>query len=286
MESNPVMPERNDELPDDLCRAMARACLEQQSGRLPDHPCQSREACEKAAQLAAKRLQAAGVVDEQLCLEILREACDFVARLRQIAQTPAGQTVLPADDAGLSTPQMLTQERQTEDIWSHTDVYQAFLEGLTSAHCVQFDAAELERLAVHYLDRPWLNAPLFDWYIVDMLMAHAVVRHGEATKRDKGLFLTAYNDPAIDYRNARGDLRKMKKAAEQFRVRNFLYKKLGGDKEAIAAMELWGRMAKAYDLLKGPPVIPALLIKELERTRKAGAAWSPIIFRIAGRALG
>lgn len=238
---------------------------------------------ERVCWLAAKHVHADSGADEA---EIMHESCEFLSRLQCAAFTPEQKALYLSDDDVLKEDRLAAKKDLSETFWSHKDVYQAFTEGLNSGHHVHIDPGELEALSALYMGTPWLSDPLIDWSLVDMFVANAVVQHGEAIKRDKALFLTAYNDSKIDYLRARGDLRTMKKASEKFRVRNFLYKKLGGDKAAVAAIELWGKMAKVYDLLEGPTINPSLLRNALNRSREAGVDWPPAVFEIIDRAIG
>lgn len=236
----------------------------------------------RVCSLTAKHLHAGCVGDET---EFLHASCEFLSHLQCAVFTPEQKALYFSDDEVLTDDRLAARKVLSETFWFHKDVYQAFTEGLNSEHHVQIDPGELEELSALYQGTPWLSDPLIDWYLVDMLVANAVVQHGEAIKRDKALFLTAYNDSRIDYLRARGDLRKMKKESEKFLIRNFLYKKLGGDKGAITAIELWGKMARVYDLLEGPTINPAMLRKELNSSRDAGAVWPPLVYSIVDRAV-
>lgn len=257
--------------------------MEERYGKhLPDTHCQIYQAFERVCSLAAKYLHNGCIVDET---GFMHENFEFLFDLQLASFTPEQKSLYLTDDAALPADRLATKKSISKTFWFHKNVYQAFTEGLNSRHHVQINPSELEKISAKYLEKPWLSDPLIDWYIVDMLVANAVVQHGEVIKRDKGLFLTAHNNSSIDYLKAKGDLKKMKKESEKFLIRNFLYKKLGGDKEAIAAIELWGKMARVYDLLEGPTINTAMLRKELNSSRAAGADWPPLAYSIVDRAI-
>jgi len=273
----------NPDFTEESCKKQLLDYLESRYGqRPPAAHSQFYPVFERVCSLAAKRLHAGCVGDEN---EFLHAGCEFLSHLQCVVFTPEQKALYFSADEVLTDVRLAAKKDLAETFWFHKDVYQAFTEGLNSEHHVQIDPGELDELSAHYLGTPWLSDPLIDWYLVDLLVANAVVQHGEAIKRDKPLFLTAYNDSRIDYLRARGDLKKMKKESEKFRVRNFLYKKLGGDKAAVAAIELWGKMARVYDLLEGPAVNPTLLRDALGRSREAGATWPSAVFSIVDRAI-